>query len=242
MGWIGEESINLDRVVSSSFLRPELSHESQSDSDSYLHTPRVPSLKGDKRQHRRGNGMGLCIQRKAERAGRTEGAQSSSEAEHKILNKEQLKDIDDQGKKVNKSENRNNKASQEKYCVIPVKRVGGEKDGKNKADLDRATDDDGVTCDEKRNCDDSPKYRPGNGKKHRGERGTGKSHQCPECDYSCAKLSKMKRHIDRKHTRAVGKRAFHCGKCLCLECGHRCSRIKDLKKHLSTGHCVISRT
>ena len=106
--------------------------------------------------------MGLCIQRKAERAGRTEGAQSSSEAEHKILNKEQLKDIDDQGKKVNKSENRNNKASQEKYRVIPVKRVGGEKDGKNKADLDRATDDDGVTCDEKRNCDDSPEYRPGN--------------------------------------------------------------------------------
>ena len=145
-------------------------------------------------------------------------------------------------KKVNKSENRNNKASQEKYRVIPVKRVGGEKGGKNKADLDRATDDDGVTCDEKRNCDDSPKYRPGNGKKHRGERGTGKSHQCPECDYSCVKLSKMKRHIDRKHTRAVGKRAFHCGKCLCLECGHRCSRIKDLKKHLSTGHCVISRT
>ena len=46
--------------------------------------------------------MGLCIQRKAERAGRTEGAQSSSEAEHKILNKEQLKDIDDQGKKSTK--------------------------------------------------------------------------------------------------------------------------------------------
>ena len=40
--------------------------------------------------------MGLCIQRKAERAGRTEGAQSNSEAEHKILNKEQLQDIDDQ--------------------------------------------------------------------------------------------------------------------------------------------------
>ena len=48
MGWIGEESINLDHVVSSSFLRPELRHESQSDSDSHLHTPRVPSSKGDK--------------------------------------------------------------------------------------------------------------------------------------------------------------------------------------------------
>ena len=94
MGRIGEESINLDHVVSSSFLRPELRHESQSDSDS--HTSRVTSSKGDKRQHRRGNGMGLCIQRKAERAGRTEGAQSNSEAEHKILNKEQLQDIDDQ--------------------------------------------------------------------------------------------------------------------------------------------------
>ncbi|RMX39578.1 hypothetical protein pdam_00020814 [Pocillopora damicornis] len=77
MGWIGEESINLDHVVSSSFLRPELRHESKSDSDSHLHTPRVPSSKGDKRQHRRGNGMGLCIQRKAERAGRAEGAQSN---------------------------------------------------------------------------------------------------------------------------------------------------------------------
>ena len=88
-------------------------------------------------------------------------------------------------KKVNKSENRNDKASQEKYRNIPVKRVGGEKDGKNKGDRDRATDDDGVTCDEKRNCDDSPKHRPGSGEQHRGERGTGKSHQCPECEYSC---------------------------------------------------------
>ena len=48
MGWIGEESINLDHVVSSSFVRPELRHESQSDSDSHLHTSRVPSSKGDK--------------------------------------------------------------------------------------------------------------------------------------------------------------------------------------------------
>ena len=40
--------------------------------------------------------MGLFIQRKAERAGRTEGAQSNSEAERKIPNKEQLQDIDDQ--------------------------------------------------------------------------------------------------------------------------------------------------
>ena len=40
--------------------------------------------------------MALCIQRKAERAGRTEGTQSNSEAEHKILSKEQLQDIDDQ--------------------------------------------------------------------------------------------------------------------------------------------------
>ena len=100
-------------------------------------------------------------------------------------------------KKVNKSENRNDKASQEKYRNIPVKRVGGEKDGKNKGDRDRATDDDGVTCDEKRNCDDSPKHRPGSGEQHRGERGTGKSHQCPECEYSCVKLSNMKRHMKR---------------------------------------------
>ena len=120
--------------------------------------------------------------------------------------------------------------------------MGGEKDGKNKGDRDRATDGDGVTCDEKRNCDDSPKHRPGSGEQHRGERGTGKSHQCPECEYSCVKLSNMKRHINRKHTRAVGKRAFQSGKCLCLECGHRCFRIKDLRKHLSTEHGVIFRT
>ena len=102
--------------------------------------------------------------------------------------------------------------------------------------------DDGVTCDEKRNCDDSPKHRPGSGEQHRGERGTGKSHQCPICEYSCVKLSNMKRHINRKHTRAVGKRAFQSGKCLCLECGHRCFRIKDLRKHLSTEHGVIFKT
>ncbi|CAH3132808.1 unnamed protein product [Pocillopora meandrina] len=52
----------------------------------------------------------------------------------------------------------------------------------------------------------------------------------------------MKRHINRKHTRAVGKRAFQSGKCLCLECGHRCFRIKDLRKHLSTEHGVIFKT
>ena len=246
MGWIGEKSINPEHVVPSSFLRPELSHESQSDSDSDLDTPRVPSSKGDideRDNTAENNEKGLCIQRKAERAGRTESTQSSSEAEDKILGNKQLQKINDNyEKKVNKSENRNDKASQEKYRNIPVKRVGGEKDGKNKGDRDRATDDDGVTCDEKRNCDDSPKHRPGSGEQHRGERGTGKSHQCPECEYSCVKLSNMKRHINRKHTRAVGKRAFQSGKCLCLECGHRCFRIKDLRKHLSTEHGVIFRT
>ena len=38
---------------------------------------------------------------------------------------------------------------------------------------------------DKRNCDDGPKHRPGSGEKHRGERGTGKSRQCPEFEYSC---------------------------------------------------------
>ncbi|CAH3034135.1 unnamed protein product [Pocillopora meandrina] len=137
MGWIGEKSIKPEHMVPSSFLRPELSHESQSDSDSDLDTPRVLSSKGDideRDNTAENNKKGLCIQGKAERAGRTESTQSS--------------------------------------------------------------------------------------KQHRGERGTGKSHQCPECEYSCVKLSNMKRHINRKHTRAVGKRAFQSGKCLCLECGH----------------------
>ena len=76
MEWIDEKSINPEHVVPSSFLRPELTHESQSDFDSDLDTPRVPS------------GMGLCIQIKVERAGRTVGAQSSNEAEQKCsLNK-----------------------------------------------------------------------------------------------------------------------------------------------------------
>ena len=52
----------------------------------------------------------------------------------------------------------------------------------------------------------------------------------------------MNRHIDRRNTRAVGKRAFQSGKCLCLECGHRCFRIKELRKHLSTEHGIIFRT
>ena len=107
MGWIGEKSINPEHVVPSSFLRPELSHESQSDSDSDLDTPRVPSSKGDideRDNTAENNEKGLCIQRKAERAGRTESTQSSSEAEDKILDNKQLQKINDNHyKKVNKS-------------------------------------------------------------------------------------------------------------------------------------------
>ena len=96
MGWIGEKSINPEHVVPSSFLRPELSHESQSDSDSDLDTPRVPSSKGDideRHNTAENNEKGLCIQGKAERAGRTESTQSSSEAEDKILDNKQLQKI-----------------------------------------------------------------------------------------------------------------------------------------------------
>ena len=107
MGWIGEKSINPEHVVPSSFLRPELSHESQSDSDSDLDTPRVPSSKGDideRDNTAENNEKGLCIQRKAERAGRTESTQSSSEAEDKILDNKQIQKINDNHyKKVNKS-------------------------------------------------------------------------------------------------------------------------------------------
>ncbi|CAH3132813.1 unnamed protein product [Pocillopora meandrina] len=114
MGWIGEKSINPEHVVPSSFLRPELSHESQSDSDSDLDTPRmrettprVPLSKGDideRDNTAENNEKGLCIQRKAERAGRTESTQSSSEAEDKILDNKQLQKINDNHyKKVNKS-------------------------------------------------------------------------------------------------------------------------------------------
>ena len=89
MEWIDEKSINTEHVVPSSFLRPELSHESQSDFDSDLDTPRVPSSKGEINDNTAENiGMGLCIQIKVERAGRTVGAQSSNEAEQKCsLNK-----------------------------------------------------------------------------------------------------------------------------------------------------------
>ena len=107
MGWIGEKSIKPEHVVPSSFLRPELSHESQSDSDSDLDTPRVLSSKGDideRDNTAENNKKGLCIQGKAERAGRTESTQSSSEAEDKILDNKQLQKINDNHyKKVNKS-------------------------------------------------------------------------------------------------------------------------------------------
>ena len=50
------------------------------------------------------NEKGLCIQRKVERAGRTESTQSSSKAEDKILDNKQLQKItDNHYKKVNKS-------------------------------------------------------------------------------------------------------------------------------------------
>ena len=47
MEWIDEKTINSEHMVPSSFLRPELSHESQSYFDSDLDTPRVPLSKGE---------------------------------------------------------------------------------------------------------------------------------------------------------------------------------------------------
>ena len=61
-------------------------------------------------------------------------------------------------------------------------------------------------------------------------------HECPECDYTCPKVSTMKRHMMRKHAMDGQKLTFQRGKCLCIECGRQFYRIKDLLEHLSTEH------
>ena len=63
-----------------------------------------------------------------------------------------------------------------------------------------------------------------------------KVHKCPECDYTCPKVSNMKRHMMRKHAMHGQNLTFQSGKCLCIECGRQFYRIKDLREHLSTEH------
>lgn len=63
-----------------------------------------------------------------------------------------------------------------------------------------------------------------------------KVHKCPECDYTCPKVSNMKRHMMRKHAMDGQNLTFQSRKCLCIECGRQFYRIKDLREHLSTEH------